>query len=89
MNRHVLKIFDESTMHCKQKVDVGIYHSEARFFFILDKYENNFGKILDTSKYLSRHPQVAMIQKFKSKISVRFTSMTRVLIKLIILIQTL
>ena len=36
----LFSIFDSTVMLCKQKVDVGIYNPDARFYFIISTSEN-------------------------------------------------
>ena len=59
---HLFSIFDSTVLQCKQKVDVGIYIPDARFYFILSSSENP-ETVFEFNDYLHRHPQVAILQK--------------------------
>ena len=54
-------------MKCKQKIDLGVYHASSRFFFVVDDKteETEFLKIYND--YLSKHPQVGIIQRVRTK----------------------
>ena len=58
----LFSIFDSTVMRCKQKVDVGIYNPDARFYFIISNSENP-QSVFEFNDYLHRHPQVAVLQK--------------------------
>ena len=64
----LLRVFDETIMKCKQKIDVGIYNSDARFFFVIDQNEGDdrAHEIFHYNDYLHRHPQTAVIKKVDS-----------------------
>ena len=52
----LLQIFDKTIMKCKQKIDVGIYNSDARFFFVIDQNESDdkANEIFHYNDYLYR-----------------------------------
>ena len=60
-----MKIFDATTLKCKQLIHLGIYHSASRFFFVVNEKEFEFQKIFN--HYFSQHPQVGIIQRVESK----------------------
>ena len=53
----LLQIFDKTIMKCKQKIDVGIYNSDARFFFVIDQNEGDdkANEIFHYNDYLYRY----------------------------------
>ena len=64
----LLEIFDKTIMKCKQKIDVGIYDSDARFFFVVDYIDGDqkAHDIFHYNDYLHRHPQMGVIKKVDS-----------------------
>ena len=52
----LLHVFDQTIMMCKQKIDVGIYNSDARFFFVIDQNEGDVKaeEIFHLNDYLYR-----------------------------------
>ena len=62
-----MKIFDSTTLKCKQLIHLGIYHPSSRFFFIADDTEKEFEFKKIFNDYFSQHPQVGIIQRVRTK----------------------
>ena len=54
-------------MKCKQLIHLGVYHPSSRFFFVVDETEEEFEFNKIFNDYLSRHPQVGIIQRVRTK----------------------
>ncbi|XP_059088023.1 glutamate receptor ionotropic, NMDA 2D-like isoform X1 [Tigriopus californicus] len=57
--REVLKMFDATIMHCKQKIEPGIFNTQTRFYFYLESYD--LVQDLFSHDKLRRLPRVAAI----------------------------
>ena len=53
-------------MICKQRVEVGIYHTSSRFFFVVDSETKDLEKIYEYNDFLHRHSQVGILQHVKT-----------------------
>ena len=62
-----MEIFDATTMKCKQFIHLGVYHPSSRFFFVVDETEEEFELNKIFNDYFSRHPQVGIIQRVRTK----------------------
>ena len=62
-----MQIFDASIMKCKQKIDLGVYHASSRFFFVFDDETEETEFLRTFNDNLSKHPQVGIIQRVKTK----------------------
>ena len=54
-------------MNCIQKFDLGVYHASSRFFFVVDEKTEETEFINIFNDHLSKHPQVGIIQKVRTK----------------------
>ena len=54
-------------MKCKQLIHLGVYHPSSRFFFVVDETEEEFELNKIFNDYFSRHPQVGIIQRVRTK----------------------
>ena len=54
-------------MNCKQLVHLGVYHPSSRFFFVVDETEEELELNKIFNDYFSRHPQVGIIQRVRTK----------------------
>ena len=54
-------------MKCKQFIHLGVYHPSSRFFFVVDETEEEFELNKIFNDYFSRHPQVGIIQRVRTK----------------------
>ena len=55
-------------MKCKQLIHLGIYHPSSRFFFMMDETVEDFEFRNIFNDYFSRHPQVGIIQRVRTKV---------------------
>ena len=58
----LFSLFDKTILFCKQKVDVGIYDSDARFVFV-NRQDEHPQDLFTYNDYLKRHPQIAILHK--------------------------
>lgn len=56
-----LSLLDDSVLRCKQKIDAGLYHAEAKIVFLTA----NAGETQAVLEHalIRRHPQVACLQR--------------------------
>ncbi len=60
--KQLFSIFDSTILQCKQKVDVGIYDSDAYFYFIVGR-DARPEAVFEYNDLLKRHPHVAILQQ--------------------------